>query len=178
MLQSLLLSIVLLFSPNAQTCGSGLPCGPLPWQLPSFPSVSSPTPIPTVIATASLFTATPTVTGTPPTAVPTPTATSPLDLSGVDDHLATIQGIAASTPSSINGGRSFDLGANAGSFWPYMMGLGQIHFGIFTPLIQFAIFALLFIVGIRVALMMLPLIGSLVGIIRKIVQTVLDFIPG
>lgn len=62
---------------HAQDCDPLLPCGPIPWALPSFPDLRSPTPFPTVVVVATGGTitpsATPTVTTTP---TPLPTATT------------------------------------------------------------------------------------------------------
>lgn len=58
---------------GSRDCGNGLPCGPIPWNLPSYPVLESPTPMPTFVASA-----TPTVTFTPsPTLTPTNFTPSP-----------------------------------------------------------------------------------------------------
>src|SRR4030042_4743469 len=64
-----------------EDCGNGLPCGPIPWSLPAWPQMESPTPIgPQYDYLTVTYTATPTSTYTPtatPTSTytPTPTAT-------------------------------------------------------------------------------------------------------
>lgn len=69
---------------DTSDCGNGLPCGPIPWGLPIFPTLQSPTPLGTATNwIGTPFTSTPTYTPTPtytltPTYTPsiTPTYTS------------------------------------------------------------------------------------------------------
>lgn len=91
-------------------CGNGLPCGPLPWDLPVFPNLQSPTPItgevdadpnqtPSATFTA---TATPTATSTPTatfTRTPTPTRTPTLTRTPSNTPTPTFTRTPTSTPT-------------------------------------------------------------------------------
>jgi len=91
---------MLIFSVAAaqDDCGDGLPCGRLPWSLPVLPNLPSPTPMPTV----GITTVPPTQTPGGPTATPTPTTVPPgagfdIDVGGISDQFATLQGLAEAT---------------------------------------------------------------------------------
>lgn len=174
----LLLMLVLIAAPvSAQDCGSGLPCGPLPWRLPDLPPLLSPTPFPTTVVTVIPPTSTGTITVTPtPSLTPTPTA--PVDMAPINDQIGTLQHVVEATQETVfDRSPGFDLARNASNLFGYLLGLQTIHFGVFTPLIQFIFFALFFIIGIEITFWLLPLLASLVGVIRKLVGLVRDLIP-
>lgn len=155
-------------------CGNGLPCGPIPWPLPVLPYLPSPTIFPTIYITATVA---PTSIGgtTAPTAVMSPT----FGFDGVGDQLATLENLAGATPIAIDG-FDFDaagLGTDAGQFFGTLKGVSELHLGPFTPLIVFFFFAFLFVMGVQSSGIILPLIMSIFGFIRRIVSTILDFIP-
>lgn len=169
----------------AQNCGSGLPCGPLPWALPNLPSLESPTPPATVFIT-SAPTESPTMTPTPcptapcATATPTPTQTSQFDVGPINDQISTLGAVVNGTPIATIDAARFgdqDLGTNAGAFFGYALGLSDIHFGILTSLFTFLLFAIMYMIGIRFVLIMLPLLASILGFIRKLFSLILDFLP-
>lgn len=162
------------------TCGNGLPCGPIPWPLPNLPYLPSPTIFPTIVVTATL---TPSPIYGPGTSAPvassTPAASPTFELDGMDDALATLEQLTNGTPIAIDG-FDFDsegLGADAGSFFGTIKGVTDLHLGPFTPLLVFFIFAFLFVMGVQSSGIVLPLLMSIFGFIRRIISTILDFIP-
>lgn len=168
--------LLMIAAPVYADCHQGQPCGPVPWQILPFPYVASPTPFPTVIATSGAApSSTPTGTLTP---APTPTATAGLDVAAINNQMSTLQSVINATPSLQDRSQGFDLGHNANNVLNYVLGLQSIHFGVFTPLIELIFFGLFFIVGLKIAVFMLPIIVMLVGWLRKMIQLVLDFIPG
>lgn len=170
---------------SAQDCGAGLPCGPVPWQLPNLPDLSSPTPFPTVLVTSGATvtpTPGPTSTGTitaTPTLTLTPSPTSLVDIEALNDSFATLQIVMEATEESVfDRSTGFDLPGNATNVIGLILGLQNVHFGVFTPFIQFIFFGLFFFLGIKVTFFLLPVLMMLVGFIRKIVEFILAFIPG
>lgn len=171
-------------------CGNGLPCGQIPWLLPSLPLLRTPTPFPTVF-----YTAVPT--NTPPggpTALPTATAlpsptlrpTDEFDIGEIENRVATLEALVDSTqvPIELNGtpfdfeGSSSEIGTNAGTLFGYIRGVSGISFGILQPLISFMFFGGAFILAVKSVSLILPLVSVIFGFLRKIVELVLDFIPG
>lgn len=178
------LLLLLTHTASAQNsdCGSGLPCGPIPWRLPVLPVLQSPTPAPTQFATAA-----PTYTpGGPPTATIQPTA-NPLDIdtSGIHDQVATLNAAMASTPIIIYNqeGTPFETAAqyeeltqNAAVFFGYAQGLGA-GFGPLAPLVQFTFLSMLVVLSVKATTFLFPLLAAIFGIIRKVVSLILEFIP-
>jgi len=178
----LLLAIPLWVSAQA-TC-QNLPCGPIPWPLPGMPVLVSPSPMPTLNVN---ITAVPTgaATATPVPLIPT---NPPIDLDtdGINNQLATLQSVMESTSmviQDINGtpvdtNATFtELGDNAGTFFGYARGLSDLSFGKLSPLIAFALLALVTVLSVKSFGFFLPIIAAVWGFIRKIVQIVLEFIP-
>lgn len=128
-------------------------------------NMSAPAPTPTPIPGCSPF-------------VPTATATTQFDVSGLNNQIATMSAIMNATPVPAPTAIGADPGAYAGQAFGFLIGIQNIHFGVFTPLIQFAFFALFTFIGLRVTFFIIPVVAAFVGIIRKIVNTILDFIPG
>lgn len=185
-------------------CGYGLPCGPIPWNLPRFPSLESPTPIPTLFITATptpTYTPSLTPTWTPvlsPTITPTPsstytptptyTPTLALDADFLNDQLATVQAMFDATPiefvdaagTPVNTDTTFsELGTNAGMFFGYVRGAASNgNFGKITPLFAFVILTLTVVFLVKLSLYLLPVIAAIFGLIRKILNLILDFLPG
>lgn len=174
----LVLTILLLGATVVQAqCVNNKPCGPVPWTLPQLPTLVTPTPFPTVLVTSASGNV-PTPTGTL-TATPTPTGTLGLDTGAISEQMGTLQSVMEATPEVIlNRAQGFDLAGNALMIFNYVLGLQTIHFGIFTPLIQFIFFGLFFVIAVKFSGYLLPIIATLVGLLRKLVQLVLDFIPG
>lgn len=182
-----MLIAVLLFSSGAlataQSSCSGLPCGAIPWPLPEFPVLESPTPWPTSIVTPTLS-PTPTTTATlPPTVTPTPT----VDIGDISGGIDNINSLLTTTPDQLLGldgtpvavGTTAygDMASNAVTAVSYLKALGGADFGVITPLIQFVISIFLFMLGVKLLEISIPFVAILFGGLRKVVQVVLDFIP-
>lgn len=162
-----------------QNCGNGLPCGAIPWTLPNFPVLNSPTPMPTVAITA-ISTAAPPPTSVPPS-TPMPTGTIDADFSSLADQLGTLQAVVnATSPPVMVSGTPMDtttqlteLGADAGTFFGYVRGLSQANLGNgITPFLT-AIFAgLVLVIGIKSLGYILPIAAVLFRLILRIVEVV------
>lgn len=164
----------------ADNCDPFLPCGPLPWPLPALPNLQSPTPIPT-LATATRY---PTpmetmVMGDPVLPSPTPwfRATT------FNEPVSTLQDLINSTPIPMYGFDDNPVNTN-GIFlpikylWAYIKGLALYDFGVFNPLILAFFTIFVYVVGFKLLMLVFPAIVFLFGILRRIVQLILDFIPG
>lgn len=166
----------------AQDCDPLLPCGPLPWQLPSLPDLASPTALPVYSGLpAGTATATSVSSG-----MILPSATPAFDVSGLNDGMGTLQAIANSTSVPINGldGTPFDSGgslatltANTSDVFGYVRGLNDISFGPLTPLVTMMFTAALLFLVFNVGNFLLPLVMALFGVFRKIITMILDFLP-
>ncbi len=166
-------------------CGSGLPCGPVPWALPAFPKLTSPTPMPTLAMTPVQPTQ---VSGAVPTPAPNPTSPplSSIDTGDIDDQIATMQAIVQQTPMQvldINGTpvdteQTFNqLGSQTGQFFGYARSLSSVSFGSLSPLVAFSLLALMTVIAVKMSTFVFSAMGALFGIIRKVVQLILDFLP-
>lgn len=163
-------------------CGNGLPCGSLPWSIPQFGSLRSPTPLSDGFANPV-----PTATATPtPTTTPYQTATPFIDtVSTIQAQVETIQAIYEATEEVIVNPEgtpvnldSFDVATQSETFFSYLKGFSGQSFGIFSPLVDFVIFVLIMSLVVLLSRFILPVLGMLVGIVRRAVQLILDFIPG
>jgi hypothetical protein len=169
-------------------CGNGIPCGPIPWDVPGFPELASPTPIPTYyVAATATPEITPEQTDEPtPTDTPDPTATIELDVTSVYDGLETIESNIEATPEVISiDGDDVDFDQEAGElsdqgsvFVSYFLGLTNIHVGIFQPFLLLLVSSLSLVLGGKAVQMLLPVTAMLFGFIRKIISFILEFIPG
>jgi hypothetical protein len=190
----LLLMLLLCAVPgvaSAQDCGAGLPCGPLPWQLPGLPDLNSPTPFPAVTITT---TPAPTATGT---ITATPSPTSDFSLDEIRDQIGTLQAIANGTqevaatadPSDFT---DENIGGTIPIFFRFTHWMTNFRFGIFTPLAQVGVFVVGSTITFGLAVLFLPLLGPLIGLVRwifdilhklgsllaQIIQIVVNFIRG
>lgn len=171
----ILIVLVMAAPAAAQDCAPGNRCGPVPWRLPPLPPLATATPVsgalPTLAATptsASAFMGT-----------PTPAA----DLDDLDSSMATLQAVAAGTPVSISSTlvptySPAEMAASAGTFFGYAAGLASVNVGGLTPLLHFLLFSVVFVLGIQLILLIVPLIAAIFGWIRRMVQLILDFLPG
>ncbi len=179
------LLILCLISPvlAQDDCGDGLPCGRIPWDLPAMPPMPSPTYMPTfsitVQPTAGSATATPL-----PTNTPAPINT--IDAQQIADQVATLESVLNSTPymivdaagTPVDAEQTFvELGDNAGEFFGYYRSLSDAQFGSISPLIALSGFSLLVVVSLKALTITLPFISTLIGIIRKAIGLILDFLP-
>lgn len=184
-----LLMLVSLPSLAQSDCGNGLPCGVVPWQLPVYPTLESPTPIFTPI---SVITATPNLTVTA-TSTPSPTLTPSITPTGTqsgqgffDDFVLTLEAQGSATPFEIeiNGTPVSDLGAdvieeNSEFFFSYMKGfLGGNWAGPFTPLLQLAGFMIGFIIFMLLKSILTFSLAMLLKLLGALKNFILDFIPG
>lgn len=168
------------------TCGRGLPCGPMPWPLPVLPTLQSPTPFPTVILQA---------TPTPPGDTPTPTntftptatiaPTQEFDIDELADRVGTLEALAEQTNEpifNIDGteevGDFGPIATNSLTFFSYVKGLSAIETGPFSPLVglMFSMFG--FMLFITLLPFILPLIAAIYGFVRKVLSLIFDFLPG
>lgn len=108
-----------------------------------------------------------------PPAIPT----SPVDVSGIVDTMATLQTLPVNQVGIANPQAGFDLYSGTATFFSYVLGIQSINLGILTPVITFIFWAFFSFIGIKVAFILLPIIAALVGVTRRIIQLVLDFLP-
>lgn len=165
---------------GGNNCDELLPCGPLPWALPSLPDLSSPTPLPTSVSN--------------PTGVPTdtsgfliiPTSTPAFDVSEMNDAMGTLQAYANGTAYPIvdlqgtpynSANELATLTANTSTAFGYARGLADISFGPLTPLVTFTFTAIFTFLFFNTFKFLFPMIIAVFGVIRKIVQLILDFLP-
>jgi len=181
-------------------CGAGLPCGQIPWPVLRLPALASPTPIPTIIISAtpspSATPATPSPTWTPGGPTPTATATwtptateqpdlSSLDTSAISGVVATWQvQISATQPPILISGTPMDgiviagLEDDAREFFGKVQGLAaSVNLGKVSPLITWLLFAVGVMLFVTVTTFLLPVIMAIFGLVRKVIQLVLDFLP-
>lgn len=161
-------------------CGNGLPCGPVPWRLPSYPVIESPTPVLRYEEYGAVITATPSPT---PTLTPTATATFDFGIQTISDTVATLSGMSAldveidGTPISFNSAID-NVSTNADMIFGYVKSIFGATWGPFTPLATLAFL----IFGITLAMvaysLFIPLISRIFGFIRRFISFILDFIPG
>lgn len=164
-------------------CGDGLPCGKLPWDLPQLPALPSPTPMPTIGVTINP----PTQTPGGPTATPIPPTANGfgLDIDGISNQFATLQGLAEATDPVIevsgtpvsNTGQLATLAANSGTFFGYVRAVSEIDLGGLTPLIGFVTLSFLTVFSVKVITLLVPTLVALFGFIKKVVEIVLNFLP-
>jgi hypothetical protein len=171
-------------SAQSTDCGQGLPCGPVPWKLPVLPKLSSPTPIPTVPVTLQP----PNTPGPTPTPQPTPTfqpiGINTVDASGIADKMATLSAVIEATPELVLNASGTPvaledaaLDSGAETLFAYAKGLGSINLGSISPVVTFSVTAAMLIIATKLITFILPVLVALFGIIRKIIQLILDFLP-
>lgn len=160
-------------------CGNGLPCGPLPWTLPSLPILSSPTPMPTIVLTA-VSTAAPAPTSGAPSSTPAPTGTIQADFSDLADQLGTLQAAvnATSAPVEVNGtpvdteSQLEEFGGQAGTFFGYVRGFSEVNLGGLTPFVSILLGALVLFLSIKSLGFILPIAAVFFRLILRIVEVV------
>lgn len=188
----IMLGILLIAIPlSAQgDCGNGLPCGPIPWELPAYPILQSPTPINADVDGSHLL-VTPTITPSPtptltltPTFTPSPTITPYFEQTAINGQLATLENLRG-TPEGVNNAQGtpialLNVQANmneASIFIAYAKGLNTNIFGPFSPVVTVALFALSVGFFMTAAKVLIPILVFMVGLVRKIVSFILEFIP-
>lgn len=156
----------------AQNCG-GLPCGNIPWQIPSLPELNSPTPFPTVYATA-----------TESSEGSVATATATLDASGLTNQQNNLQSFLSATPQGVLDINGTPVAPNAptlagdGSLViSYIKALTQADFGVLTPLLGFLIFMFTFMLGVKITEVFIPFSTVIFKGIKTAFQIIADFLP-
>ncbi len=182
---ALIFLVGLFFAPlvvSGQSC-SNLPCGPIPWPLPGMPVLVSPSPMPTIGITAV-----PTSSGAPtatpaPTDTPAPTGTVISDFTSLSDNMATLQGmlLATSEPVEING-TAIDPNeqlatsvAGSTTFFSYVRAFSGVDVGFLGQIINFALVSFATVIAVKLATFILPVLGTLFGIILGAVQFFISF---
>lgn len=183
----LLAVLTMLATPAlAQTCGNLLPCVPIPWTLPDFPALNSPTPMPMSSSIVITVSPDPSETADPnPGSNPTPT---PIwDAADLSDQVATIQALNAATPYPILGedGQpldrdtvALDLATNAVTTFGYFKALSQVQFGVLSPLVTFIFLGFSFMFLVKLARWAAPVVRALVNLVIRAIEILLEFIPG
>lgn len=175
--------LIVLLSSQAvaaqSNCGNGLPCGTVPWRLPTVPRLNSPTPMPThVVQDDSINPGAPTATPAP---FATPTAVGDMGITGLEDQIATLQAVIDGTPITVEdhgiATEEPDMGESAGAVFGFILGLQGVHFGVLTPLVTFVFFCLFTVIAMKAGFFILPVIAVVFGFIRKIISAILEFIP-
>lgn len=188
MKRSLLIALILMLSVGVaaaqqRECGNGLPCGSIPWPLGNPPVLTSPTPMPTVGVTAVLPTVTPG--GPTPTPIP-PTVGFDIDTSGISDRFATLQAMAEATdePVLVDGtpvsstDQLSEMAEDSTTFFSYARALASVDLGTgFSPIWAFGFLTFAIVLGVTIITYILPLLAALFGLIRKVIQVLLDFLP-
>ncbi len=160
-------------------CGNGLPCGSIPWPQPNPPQLQSPTPLPT-------STPRPDLSGDVAhlTATPTPRGGN----LGATDIAAQIATVSGYNPTPIN---VLDTNGTTLIFADqldylrydtiqvvgYARGLADLNFGKTTPLVMFLLAALALVTFVKGWTLLMPVFATLVGLFRKVVSLIMDFIP-
>jgi hypothetical protein len=183
MIRLLVIGVLLITSVGsaavAQSCGEGLPCGPIPWQLPRLPDLHTPTPVPTIAADAT------DQSGYIPIATDEPQATAMPSLEVAwDDSVLQMESYLTTTPVCILDvyGNCADADPQAYAPEPFLLfgyfrGLAAVNFGPFNPVVWFLVAAFTSVVGMKFAHLLLPVIMVLLGLIRKFVNLILNFLP-
>lgn len=178
--------IVLATVPPPRTCGTVfVPCGPLPFVIPRFPTIALPSPTLAITATEVVMTSTPTLTptgatSTPPTSAPTSTNTPIIDVDpmrtlsgGLEDVAGTLS--ARPTGIVINGTaisivQAVDvLGGQMGVPFSIITGVldAASGLGFIGTIIRFLFFSTAFVVLVYVTTITLPFI---LGLFRFLLQ--------
>ena len=177
--------LLLLFAvPAAAQCG--VPCQPVKWPLPTWPAMSSPTPLSQQSGLVPTYTPTGTITSGA-TLAPTATLTPFVDAGDVGSSLATLEFIVAGTvpPLANPSGTPFTIPdmlataeADTSDFWGYSKGIADSNFlGPFAPFASLLLVFLFTMMLIKGSTFLLPIGFALFGVIRKVVSLLLDFLP-
>lgn len=189
---------------GSRDCGFGLPCGPIPWNLPRYPILESPTPMPTLFSSATpTSTMTPTLTPVPTNFTPSPTASATMtpsrtptltatftatalfDTQELADNIATVRALIDSTPISVEvAGTPVTVADQISTAAPGIedlfgraKGIIGADWGPFTPLFQTAFMGIAIFLFIIILTYTIPIIGFVFGMIRKIYTAITDLIP-
>lgn len=155
----------------AQNC-DGLPCGSIPWSIPALPRLASPTPFPTVYATAT--------SGSDPSPGD-PTAT--LDASGIGVQQGNLENFLSATPQAVllngtpQGLDASGLATDGSLVISYIKAVTGADFGVLSPLIAFLVFILTFTMAVKLIEIFIPFSAVIFRGIKTAFQLVADFLP-
>jgi hypothetical protein len=178
---TLLMATLIIFSQQ-DDCGNGLPCGPVPWTVPNYPIILSPTPFPTTwIQTTPTPTATPETTETA-TPTLTPTAEPTVDSTPLYEAIEELEDFIGGTrePVVIDG-HDFTLDSLADrpsteTFWSYLAGLFSVEIGKSQPFLNFAFYAMGIVLVTKSITFVLPVLAVVYSVLLKVVDTVVGLI--
>lgn len=183
-----LLATVNTASAQSGKCGDDplYPCGAIPWPIPQFTVLSSPTPY-TPRPSPTPVPITPTPSNTPtPTTTPTPTPTF-TNHDQQHDDLGTLvydvnQGIDLldQTPVARDMAAATAAAAVAeytGVFFSYAKGLQIFNLKGFGGLVGFLLLGVVFIVLVKLSTALIPVLAGIARWIMRIVQLVVDALP-
>lgn len=111
-----------------------------------------------------------------PHCVPTGTLGSTIDVAALSDTLALLDGVPGQVGIP-NPAAGVDLYSGTATFFSYVLGIQAVNLGFLTPLVTFGFWSFFTFVGIKAAFIFLPILAALIGVIRRVVQLVLDFLP-
>jgi hypothetical protein len=161
----------------ASQCMYLLPCGQVPWLLPSYPELNSPTPFSLEgLANPEQPTATPTSTALP--SVPD------VDLDGLQGAIGTMAVVSGGTLMPVDTGDGTPVSyedvdaSGAELFFSYVKGLDDAMFGPFTPIATWLIFWFSLMLLLALIQVILKAVGIVINFVRACIQMVLDFLPG
>jgi hypothetical protein len=100
-----------------------------------------------------------------------------VDVSAISDIMATLQSVPINQIGIDNPQPGVDMYAGTATFFSYVLGLQNVNLGSFTSIIVFLFWSFFSFVGIKVAFILLPIVAALVGVVRRVVSFVLDFLP-
>lgn len=100
-----------------------------------------------------------------------------LDMDGLNGMLTSLQNLPVNQIGVANPQAGFDMYSGTATFFSYVLGIQSVNLGIFTPIIGFIFWSFFSFVAIKVAFILLPIVAGLIGVVRRVVQLVLDFLP-
>ena len=100
-----------------------------------------------------------------------------IDVNGISELMATLQTLPVNAVGIENPQAGVDLYAGTATFFSYVLGIQSVNLGSFTPIVAFMFWSFFSFIAIKVAFILLPILAGLVGVVRRLVSLVLDFLP-
>lgn len=183
----MILALILISVASASAAQCGNPCSPVKWPLPTWPALASPTPL----GYTSYSVPTPTPTGVWASPTPTevytatPTLTPYFDNEALDEQLATLGAIVDGTPIQFESSGTpvgiyeivQTIAPETDIFFGYVKGINGNYLGPFAPLGTLFLLSVTAFFTLKATTFLLPLVGALLGALRKVVGLILDFLP-
>lgn len=147
-------------------CGNGLPCGPIPWQLPIMPALESPTPLDLSSDQSA-----------DPGATATPTPDFLVEITQISDLTNNLSNLTG-TPFDFQVTEEAEyetIFENSTLFFSYVKGLTLADLGIITPLLTGFFLLSTLTILLKLSLFLLPVVGMIIGLIRKIIELIPGF---